>query len=139
MSSLATECRQQLINSLKSGVSGIQYNRCCLILSGGVDTAAVLCAAAEAGINISGFITVFASEASTDRPYATAIAQAAGIEHHAINITLRELLDRQLPFCVRALKTFDGMELRNSIVVAEALRKAQQLGFGVLHISVNCF
>ena len=135
MASLAAECRAQLISALKAGVNDIKYSRCCLILSGGVDTAAVLCAAAEAGVTIRGFITVFASESSTDRPYATAIATSAGIEHHAINITLRELLDRQLPFCVRALKTFDGMELRNSIVVAEALRKAQELGFGTFYIA----
>lgn len=132
MAAIATECRTQLINALKEGVSGVKYKRCCIVLSGGVDTAAVLCAANEAGIDVTGAITVIASDAATDKPYATAIAKQAGIEHHAITITLRELLDRQLPFCVRALKTFDGMELRNSVVVSEALRKAHALGFGAL-------
>lgn len=132
MAALATKCRSKLVNALKLGVSDVQYSRCCIILSGGVDTAAVLCAAADAGISVTGAITVFASNSATDRPYASAIAKTEGLEHHAINISLVELLERQLPFCVRALKTFDGMELRNSIVVAEALRKAHELGFGTL-------
>lgn len=101
-----------------------------MILSGGVDTGAVVCAAAEAGVQVTAAITVLTSEAATDRPYAEAIAKALGIKHYPINISLPELLNRQLPACVRALQTFDGMELRNAIVVSEALHKAAELGFG---------
>lgn len=95
-----------------------------------MDTSAVLCAAAEAGIKIHAAITVLTSDTATDEPFAQSIADAAGITHYPIRISLLDLLKRQLPVCIRALKTFDGMELRNAIVVCEALQKARDLGYG---------
>ena len=129
MASLPEQCRLHLTESLRECVQAHPHERCCIILSGGVDTSAIACAAAAAGIPIDGAITVFASDTATDRPYAGLAAQALNLKHHVIEVTLTELLARRLPFCVRALRTFDGMELRNALVVAEALQHAAQLGF----------
>lgn len=92
----------------------------------------MVCAAAEAEVEVTAAITVLTSDAATDTPYSTSIAKAAAIRHYPIYISLPELLQRQLPVCVRALKTFDGMELRNAIVVSEALLTAKELGFGAI-------
>ncbi len=101
----------------------------CIILSGGVDTCCVLEACKAAGVAFGAAITVVTSDTASDRPYACAIAQQHSLPHHLIQITLKELLEQALPLCVRTLQTFDGMELRNAMVVAVALQSAAALGF----------
>lgn len=131
-SALAHACRNHLVEALRSGIADIRPKKCCVILSGGVDTGAVVCAAAEIGLEVTAAITVLTSDAATDTAYSASIARAAGIRRYPIYISLPDLLQRQLPVCVRALKTFDGMELRNAIVVSEALQMAKELGFGAI-------
>lgn len=72
---------------------------------------------------------MFTSEAATDRPYACAIGKSHALTHHVVDISLEALMAQALPLCIKHLETFDGMELRNSMVVAAALQKAQSLGF----------
>lgn len=64
----------------------------------------------------------------TDEPYATLIAKQHGYPHHIVRMTAAELVAAMLPFCVRVLECFDGMQLRNSMVVAAALHEAKELG-----------
>lgn len=107
-----------------------------LILSGGVDTAAILEATSEAPadqmIPFASAITVLASENASDRPYASLVAARHSVKHVVLETTLSALLDSMLPFTVRTLRSFDGMTLRNCIVVALALHKAKELGASVV-------
>lgn len=105
-----------------------------ILLSGGVDTAAVMEANTElgkSGLRIQNAVTVLTSESATDRPYASLVATRHSLSHHILDVTLLGVLE-MLPFCVKTLRTFDGMTLRNSIVIALALKKAKELGATVI-------
>ncbi|GMH45120.1 hypothetical protein BSKO_13077 [Bryopsis sp. KO-2023] len=102
-----------------------------VILSGGVDTAAVVEAIKllndEDGSRYplpDLVVTVFASEDATDRKYAPEVAKAFGVEHRIIETTCESLIanDELLDLCVATLETFDGMELRNSLIPALAIK-----------------
>ncbi|KAJ2782625.1 hypothetical protein GGI15_002859 [Coemansia interrupta] len=61
--------------------------------------------------------------------YARKIAHRLCLEHHILTPTLDELLAGEaLDMCVRVLGTFDGMELRNAVVIATSLIQAKKLG-----------
>ena len=94
-----------------------------LILSGGVDTCAILAAARELGITFAAGITVSTGPDSPDLPFAIAAAEEAGLMHHVVHVTSADLVGTHLPACVKLLNTFDGMTLRNSLVVAAAMQK----------------
>lgn len=106
----------------------------CLILSGGVDTCAILSAAGSIGMKFAAAVTVITGEDSPDKDFAVAAAKQ-GVEngtitgeHHVLCLTASGLLDTYLPICVEKLRTFDGMTLRNSLVIAAAFRQVAELG-----------
>lgn len=100
-----------------------------IILSGGVDTCAILAAAKKKGVEFAAAITVICGENSPDEGFATAAANEYGIPHHHIlSIAPEDLVSIYLPSCVKLLRTFDGMTLRNSLVVAAAFKKASEIG-----------
>ena len=102
----------------------------CIILSGGVDTCAILAASKELGVTYGAAFTVLCGgDDSPDRTFATAAAAEHSLPHHIIEVKPDDLLGTYLPKCVKLLNTFDGMTLRNSLVVAAAMRKAGELGF----------
>ena len=101
----------------------------CLILSGGVDTCAILAAARKYDIKFQAAITVVCGDSSPDKDFAAAAAKEHGIPHHIVTITPEELVSEYLPPCVKNLETFDGMTLRNSLVVAASFQKVSELGF----------
>jgi len=94
-----------------------------LILSGGVDTCAILAAARELGVTFAAGVTVSTGPNSPDLPFAIAAAEEAGLLHHVVHVTSADLVGTHLPACVKLLNTFDGMTLRNSLVVAAAMQK----------------
>ncbi|KAJ2723253.1 hypothetical protein GGI07_002755 [Coemansia sp. Benny D115] len=64
-----------------------------------------------------------------DVVYARRIAAKIGLDHHVLEPTLEELLDGPLlETCVRVLRTFDGMEMRNALVIAHSLAYAKKIG-----------
>ncbi|KAG2174260.1 hypothetical protein INT43_004281 [Umbelopsis isabellina] len=76
-------------------------------------------------------ITVCCGESASDRPFSTEIARKNGIKHEIIEFDspLHLIRDQELlDFSVKTLKTFDPMELRNSIVIAKSMLLAQKLG-----------
>jgi asparagine synthetase B (glutamine-hydrolysing) len=68
---------------------------------------------------------------ASDRPYIHLGAQRHSLHslssHSIIDLPLESFLSHA-QFCIRVLKTFDGMTLRNSIVIAAAMVKAKELG-----------
>jgi asparagine synthase (glutamine-hydrolysing) len=98
----------------------------CIILSGGVDTCAIL-AAAPPGTFKAAFTVCL--EGCADEAFAKAAAKEHSIPHHIISLTADDLIQTYLPHCVQLLKSFDGMTIRNSLVIAASFQKASKMGF----------
>ena len=97
----------------------------CMMLSGGLDTA-VLAPLADAGGTRTG-ITVAISDEAPDRPYAQAVASRLGWTHLIVKSPLEDLV-QETEFVARTLRSFDPMEIRNSLVIARGLRAATAHG-----------
>ena len=109
-----------------------------ILLSGGVDTAAIMEAHSQLSTeakflpSLTTAVAVFATETATDRPYCALLRERhPHINHASIDTSLDALL-LILPFCVQSLATFDGMTLRNSLVIAMAIQRAKELGAEVV-------
>jgi len=104
-----------------------------ILLSGGTDTCAVVEALSLLERLPAVAFTVYMKDSpSTDRPYAQAAANKFGIEHVELELSAEELLGDPLAFCIEHLKSFDPMELRNSVVVAAAILQAHKQGIRCL-------
>ncbi|KAL9190390.1 hypothetical protein ACHAXT_007601 [Thalassiosira profunda] len=113
----------------RTSASPADERKRCLILSGGVDTCAILAAAKKLGMTFAGAFTVITGDDSPDKGFAEAAAKEHNLEHYVIRLTPSELVDVYLPVCVELLECYDGMTLRNSLVVAAAFRVASEKGF----------
>jgi asparagine synthase (glutamine-hydrolysing) len=122
-------CRAKLLSAVAAIGERTEEKSRVLILSGGVDTCAILAAAGEVGVTFQAGITVVTSEDSPDRAFAAAAAAEKGLAHHVICVTAEDLLEQYLPKCVSLLNTFDGMTLRNSLVIAATMQKVRDLGY----------
>ena len=96
-----------------------------MLLSGGLDTSILAPLAARGGTHTA--VTVLVGPDAPDRPYATRIARRLGWAHRTVDVSLEELLG-EVDLVVRVLRSFDPMEVRNSIVIARGLREAAALG-----------
>jgi asparagine synthetase B (glutamine-hydrolysing) len=96
-----------------------------MLLSWGLDTSVLAPLAARGGTHAA--VTVLVAPAALDGPYATRIARRLGWSHRIAQLSLDQLLG-EVDLVVRVLRSFDPMELRNSIVIARALREAAALG-----------
>ncbi len=103
---------------------------CALILSGGVDTCAILEAASEIGMRFDACITVVIGDESPDEKFASFAAKQHGYAHvhHVVRMTTQDLVKTYLPRTVHLLQTWDGMTIRNSLVISAAFQKASELG-----------
>lgn len=88
-----------------------------------------MAAARKHGIKFGGALTVVTSEESPDLGFSTACAAEHALEHHVVRLTADELVDEYLPETIELLEIYDGMTLRNSLVVAAVFKKAAALGF----------
>ncbi|KAJ1882686.1 hypothetical protein H4R99_002101 [Coemansia sp. RSA 1722] len=69
------------------------------------------------------------AQSPQDIVYANQIATKLNLQHHVLEPTLDELLNgKAMEICVKVLGTFDGMELRNAVVIAQCLMRAKALG-----------
>lgn len=99
----------------------IAERRCeAILLSGGLDTSIVATVAREHGLRLA--VTVAVGEDPPDLRYATSLANRLGIEHVVLRRSLDDLMS-SLPSLIRLIGTFDGMFLRNDVVVYEGLRE----------------
>lgn len=105
--------------------SAVERHRCeAILLSGGLDTSIVAALAAPRGLRLA--VTVTVGDAP-DLPYATEIAARLGLEHVVLRRTLPELA-AALPALIGIIGSFDGMFLRNDVVVYEGLREVARRG-----------
>ncbi|VEU35429.1 unnamed protein product [Pseudo-nitzschia multistriata] len=101
-----------------------------LILSGGVDTCAILEAATDLGIVFDAAITVVIGDTSPDELYSKYAAHKHGLteRHHVVKMTPEDLVGVHLPRTIKTLAVWDGMTIRNSLVISAAFQKAEKLG-----------
>jgi asparagine synthetase B (glutamine-hydrolysing) len=101
-----------------------------LILSGGVDTCAILEAATDLGIAFEGAITVVIGDTSPDELYAKYAAHKHGLQpkHVVVKMTPEDLIETHLPRTIKTLAVWDGMTVRNSLVISAAFQEAQKQG-----------
>jgi asparagine synthase (glutamine-hydrolysing) len=98
----------------------------CMLLSGGLDTAVLAPLAHQGGTRAA--VTVLTSADAPDRPFAHAVASQLGWAHYVVEAPLEELV-KETEFVVRTLRSFDPMEIRNSLVIARALREVAARGY----------
>lgn len=98
----------------------------CLLLSGGLDTSILAPFAKARGTHAA--VTVLASPDAPDREPARSIASVLGFDYNPVETTLEGLLS-ELDFVVGVMRTFDPMEVRNSVVIARALREVSARGY----------
>jgi asparagine synthase (glutamine-hydrolysing) len=98
----------------------------CMLLSGGLDTA-VLAPLADAG-GTRAAVTVLTSADAPDRPFAQAITSRLGWQHFVVEAPLDDLV-KETEFVAQTLRSFDPMELRNSLVIARGLREVAAHGY----------
>ncbi|MBI2772956.1 MAG: hypothetical protein HYX56_00475 [Chloroflexi bacterium] len=105
--------------------AAVERHRCeAILLSGGLDTSIVATLAAPRGLRLA--VTVVVGDAP-DLPYATEIATRLGLEHVVLRRTPAQLA-AALPALIGIIGSFDGMFLRNDIVVYEGLRELARRG-----------
>lgn len=94
-----------------------------ILLSGGLDTSIVATLAASQGQRPKAFCVSVADAPSPDEDYARSVAARLGLELQILRPRLSQLVER-MPEALRILRTFDPMELRNSVVIHWALEAA---------------
>ena len=124
----AAALRTELSAALTAIAGRTSPSERCIILSGGVDTTAILACAEGLGVTFAAAVTVLTGPDSPDREFAVAAAAEHSLPHHIVEVSSSALVQLYLPDCVKLLASFDGMTLRNSLVVAAAMRKASELG-----------
>ncbi|MEM2111590.1 MAG: asparagine synthase C-terminal domain-containing protein, partial [Candidatus Bathyarchaeia archaeon] len=95
-----------------------------ILLSGGLDTS-IIAAIASKYVKPKAFTIAFKEAPSPDIKYAKHIAKKLKLEHIIHNFSMDELY-AELPTIIRVTKTFDPMEIRNSIVILIGLKTAKE-------------
>jgi asparagine synthetase B (glutamine-hydrolysing) len=116
----AERCQEALVSAVRECKS--RFPSCAILLSGGVDTAAILEAnrlLRTDSIVIENAVTVLTAECEAfDRPYAGVVSRRHQLQNHTLVDVPLDTFLQFAPLCIRALRTFDGMTLRNSLVIA---------------------
>ena len=118
---LTVECRSVVEESV------LRHMGDSVSLSGGLDTAIIAHIAARHS-NPKCYTVALALAPAPDIKYARSVARRLGLDWELVELRLEDLPDR-LTDVVRVLKTFDPMEVRNSVAVYHGLLAAKADGF----------
>ena len=122
-------CREALVAGVKEVSGRVDGGEWGILLSGGVDSAAVLAANAEAGgvIRIRLAVCVAYGTEGSDRAWAEAVAAQHGLELVVVEAGESEL-DAGITHAVRTLETCERMEVRNAAAVSIGLAALADAG-----------
>jgi len=118
----ATRLRQLLIHSVEKSQSDS------LLLSGGLDTSIVATLASKSNPQLRAFTVVLRDFTSPDLYYSKLISLKLGLGQELIEATLDDI-ENSLPEVIGVLRSFDPMEIRNSVAVFLGLKKAKSQGY----------
>ncbi|MDI6887785.1 MAG: asparagine synthase-related protein [Candidatus Thermoplasmatota archaeon] len=115
---------RDLTTKLKTLLEGSVRNNLAdgILLSGGLDTS-ILAYLGSKHKHLKAF-TIAINPKAPDIKYSTKIAKKLKLKHHVYYGSIDRLL-QTMPELIKILKTFDPMELRNSVVVYLALKLAR--------------
>ena len=82
----AAALRARLSEALAAIAGRTDAHGRCLILSGGVDTCAILACAKEIGVGFAAAITVITGSDAPDREFAVAAAKEHSLPHHVVTV-----------------------------------------------------
>lgn len=74
-------------------------------------------------------LTVVCGDDSPDLGFSVALAKEYGLKHYVVRLTPNELVQQFLPDVIRKLKIYNGMLIRNSLVIAAVFKKAAEMGY----------
>jgi asparagine synthase (glutamine-hydrolysing) len=117
---VAAELRELLEKSVKKNLTKN------MLFSGGIDTS-ILATIVAKHVRIRGFTCAFKQANALDIKYAKLMAKRLNIEHYMNPFDEDQVFD-VIPDVVKVLKSFDPMEVRNSITITIGLKFAKSYG-----------
>ena len=107
-----------------------------ILLSGGLDTS-ILATIASKSASLKAFTVALEGAPAPDVQYATLMASSLKLEHVVYYFKNDELCDA-VRVVVKTMRSFDPMEIRNSIAVYIGLRVAKEHGMGTVMTGDGC-
>jgi len=107
-----------------------------LLLSGGLDTSIVASIAAKVA-SPRAFTVAFREVDAPDLKYAERVAKYLGLRHNVHRFNREELFDA-LTDCIKVMRTFDPVEIRNDVAIYIALRFARENGIESIMTGDGC-
>ncbi len=102
-----------------------------ILFSGGLDTSILAAIASSHGRRLQAVMVSVEEGTGLDEPFARLMVERLGLDLEILRPSLYELLAR-MPELIRILRTFDPMELRNSIVTYVAMETASKRGLSTV-------
>jgi asparagine synthase (glutamine-hydrolysing) len=99
-----------------------------ILLSGGLDTSIVAAVAARSNPKLQAFTVVLKGYPSTDLQYSRLISSHLGLGQDLVEVSLEDV-EASLPKVIKVLRSFDPMEIRNSVTVYLGLERAKSRGY----------
>ena len=116
------ETQRLLYSSVQDG------NGDSILLSGGLDTSIIAAIATSLNQKIHAFTVILKDSPALDLEFSKIVATKFGIQHDIIEVSFDEI-ESSLSRVIKALKSFDPMEVRNSVVVFLGLQRAESEGY----------
>lgn len=107
-----------------------------ILLSGGLDTS-VLAFVASSYAPLKAFTVAMQGAPAPDLEYSALMAKRLRLEHQ-IHCFDTEEMYRTLPLVIKVLRSFDPMEIRNSLTVYIGIRVAKESGIGTVITGDGC-
>lgn len=122
MESTALELRKLLFKAVADTVGDS------ILLSGGLDTSIIAAIAASLQKKLHAYTIVLKDSPAPDLEYSKLVSNLFEMPHFIRTITFEDL-EEALPETIRVLKSFDPMEIRNSVTVYLGMKEAKSDGF----------
>jgi len=107
-----------------------------LLLSGGLDTSVVASIAARR-TSSRAFTVAFQEADATDPKYAELVAKHLGLRHNVHRFDREELFDA-FTECIKVMRTFDPVEIRNDVAIYIGLKFARENGVKSIMTGDGC-
>ena len=126
----------KLRTSLERAVRRALTENLGILLSGGLDTS-VLAFVASRYAPLNAFTVAMQGAPAPDLEYSALMAKRLRLEHQ-IHCFDTEEMYRTLPLVIKVLRSFDPMEIRNSLTVYIGIRVAKESGIGTVITGDGC-
>jgi asparagine synthase (glutamine-hydrolysing) len=119
---ISSRLRELLYSSIQNGIGDS------ILLSGGLDTSIIAAMTPTYDKKIQAFTLIMNDSPATDLVYSKIVAEKFGFEHEIIMVDFDEI-EMILPEAIKVLRSFDPMEVRNSVAIFLCMKMAESRGF----------